>query len=52
MCAGIACPCVNDAIAKTLSDSYAPVQIHLIGNAIALLTALLIAFSTGGKAAR
>ncbi|WP_324754094.1 DMT family transporter [Roseovarius sp. Pro17] len=51
MCAGIACLSVNDAIAKTLTDSYAPVQILFIRNAIALLPALLIAVSIGGKAA-
>ncbi len=51
MCGGIACLSVNDAIAKTLTDSYAPVQILFLRNAIALLPALLIAFSMGGKAA-
>ncbi len=51
MCAGIACLSVNDAIAKTLTDSYAPVQILFVRNAIALLPALVIALSMGGKAA-
>jgi drug/metabolite transporter (DMT)-like permease len=51
MCAGVACLSVNDAIAKTLTDSYAPVQILFLRNALALTPALLIAFKMGGKAA-
>jgi drug/metabolite transporter (DMT)-like permease len=51
MCGGIACLSVNDAIAKTLTDSYAPVQILFLRNALALIPAFLIAFSVGGTAA-
>ncbi|WP_281982595.1 DMT family transporter [Thalassorhabdomicrobium marinisediminis] len=48
MCIGIACLSVNDAIAKTLTTSYAPVQILFLRNAIALIPALLIAYFAGG----
>lgn len=51
MCGGIACLSVNDAIAKSLTDNYAPVQVLFLRNALALIPALLIAFSMGGKAA-
>lgn len=49
MCCGVACLSVNDAIVKTLTDAYAPVQILFIRNSLALIPALLIALSTGGK---
>ena len=51
MCAGVACLSVNDAIAKTLTADYAPVQILFLRNLIALPVAILLAFSMGGSAA-
>jgi drug/metabolite transporter (DMT)-like permease len=51
MCAGVACLCVNDAIAKTLTAGYLPVQILFVRNLIALPIAALIAWRMGGVAA-
>ncbi|MCY0095690.1 DMT family transporter [Hoeflea sp. J2-29] len=51
MCTGVACLCVNDALAKTLTDHYSPLQIQFLRNAIALPFAILIAFRMGGGAA-
>ncbi|POF30049.1 DMT family transporter [Roseibium marinum] len=51
MCAGVACLCVNDAIAKTLTASYHPIQILFLRNLIALPIAILIALKMGGAAA-
>lgn len=51
MCAGVACLCVNDALAKTLTTDYSPLQIQFLRNAIALPFAILIAFRMGGAAA-
>ncbi|WP_417694135.1 DMT family transporter [Roseibium sp.] len=51
MCAGVACLCVNDAIAKTLSSSYYPVQVLFLRSIIALPFAALIAWKMGGVAA-
>ena len=51
MCVGVACLCVNDALAKTLTVAYSPLQIQFLRNAIALPFALLIAWKMGGAAA-
>jgi len=51
MCAGVACLCVNDAIGKTLTAGYSPVQILFLRNIIALPIAALIALHLGGTAA-
>lgn len=51
MCVGVACLCVNDAIAKTLTQFYSPVQILFLRNLIALPIATLIAFKMGGAQA-
>ncbi|MEF2074570.1 DMT family transporter [Consotaella aegiceratis] len=51
MCAGIACLCVNDAIAKTLTANYSPVQILFLRNIVALPIAALIALKMGGPQA-
>ncbi|PWW01989.1 EamA domain-containing membrane protein RarD [Hoeflea marina] len=51
MCAGVASLCVNDAIAKTLTAGYSPIQILFLRNLIALPFAILIAHRMGGTAA-
>ncbi|WP_417685343.1 DMT family transporter [Roseibium sp.] len=51
MCVGVACLCVNDAIAKTLGDTYSPIQILFLRNLIALPIAALIAYRLGGSEA-
>ncbi len=51
MCAGVACLCVNDAFAKTLTVSYSPVQIFFVRNVIALPFALMLALRMGGPGA-
>lgn len=51
MCAGIALLTVNDAIAKTLTERYAPVQIMFLRNLIALPVALAITLAMGGRSA-
>ena len=51
ICAGVACLAVNDALVKTLTDGYAPVQILFLRNLIALPPALIIALAFVGKAA-
>lgn len=51
MAVGVACLCVNDAIAKTLSAGYLPVQILFIRNLIALPIAAAIAWRIGGATA-
>ncbi len=51
MCAGVACLCVNDAIAKTLTTGYSPMQILFLRNIIALPVAAAIAFRMGGAGA-
>lgn len=51
MCAGVACLSVNDAIAKTLTSGYSPLQILFLRNVIALPVALLIALRMGGAEA-
>jgi drug/metabolite transporter (DMT)-like permease len=50
MCVGVACLCVNDAIAKTLTAGYSPVQILFLRNVLALPIAVLIALKLGGPA--
>ncbi|WP_417423655.1 DMT family transporter [Hoeflea sp.] len=51
MCVGIACLCVNDALAKTLTVTYSPLQIQFLRNAIALPFTILIAWKMGGGTA-
>lgn len=51
MCAGVVCLCVNDAIAKTLTAGYSPLQILFLRNLIALPIAAAIAMAMGGRAA-
>ena len=51
MCVGVACLCVNDALAKTLTAHYSPFQIQFLRNLIALPFAILIAHRMGGAAA-
>jgi drug/metabolite transporter (DMT)-like permease len=48
---GVACLSVNDAIAKTLTASYTPLQIFFLRNLIAFPFALLLAVATGGRGA-
>ncbi|MEJ8476054.1 DMT family transporter [Roseibium algae] len=48
MCAGVLCLCINDAIAKTLTAGYAPLQILFLRSIIALPFAALIALKMGG----
>ena len=50
MCVGVACLCVNDALAKTLTAAYSPIQIQFLRNLIALPFAILIAWKMGGAA--
>jgi drug/metabolite transporter (DMT)-like permease len=51
MCLGVACLCINDALAKTLASTYSPFQILFLRNLIALPFAILIAVRLGGPAA-
>ncbi len=51
MCIGVACLCVNDALAKTLTASYSPLQILFMRNIIALPFAVLMAVKMGGLSA-
>lgn len=51
MLAGVACLSVNDALAKSLTATYSPVQILFIRNVIALPFALAVAYGMGGAAA-
>jgi drug/metabolite transporter (DMT)-like permease len=51
MCIGVAFLTVNDAIAKTLTETYSPLQILFLRNIIALPFALLIALRMGGTGA-
>ncbi|MBB4003998.1 DMT family transporter [Aurantimonas endophytica] len=51
MCVGVACLCVNDALAKALASNYSPLQILFLRNLIALPFAILIAAAMGGTAA-
>jgi len=49
MSIGVASLCVNDAIAKTLTEGYSPIQILFLRNIIALPFAMLIALKLGGR---
>lgn len=51
MCAGVACLSANDAVAKTLTADYSPLQILFLRNVIALPFTLLVAFLMGGAPA-
>ena len=51
MCIGVVCLCINDAIAKTLTEGYSPIQILFLRNLIALPIAFAIAWKLGGRAA-
>ncbi|WP_346897659.1 DMT family transporter [uncultured Roseibium sp.] len=51
MCAGVACLSANDAVAKTLTAGYSPLQILFLRNVIALPFTLLIALLMGGAPA-
>ncbi|MHA7773096.1 DMT family transporter [Roseibium sp. M-1] len=51
MSLGVFCLCINDAIAKTLTEGYSPIQILFLRNLIALPIALAIAWKLGGRAA-
>lgn len=51
MSIGVASLCVNDAIAKTLTEGYSPIQILFLRNIIALPFAMLIALKMGGRSA-
>ncbi|MBW8638298.1 DMT family transporter [Hoeflea sp. WL0058] len=51
MCFGVACLCVNDALAKALTASYSPLQIMFMRNIIALPFAILMALKMGGVSA-
>ncbi|GAB4530241.1 MAG: DMT family transporter [Roseibium sp.] len=51
MCAGVACLCVNDAIAKALTAGYSPLQILFLRNVIALPIAAVVALRMGGPEA-
>ena len=48
MCMGVACLSANDAIAKTLTASYSPLQILFLRNVIALPFTIVIAVFMGG----
>jgi len=51
MCVGVACLTVNDALAKTLTQTYSPLQILFVRNVIALPFAIAIALMMGGAGA-
>lgn len=51
MSTGVACLCINDAFAKTLTESYSPVQIFFLRNLIAMPFAVLCVLLTGGRGA-
>jgi len=48
MCIGVACLTVNDALAKTLTLTYSPLQILFVRNVIALPVAIAVALAMGG----
>ena len=48
MCAGVACLCANDAVAKALTAGYSPLQILFLRNVIALPVTVFIAVAVGG----
>ncbi|MBZ4021911.1 EamA family transporter [Rhodobacter sp. TJ_12] len=51
MLVGVACLSVNDALAKVLTQSYAPLQILFLRNVIALPVAVALAWRMGGAGA-
>ena len=51
MSVGVASLCVNDAIAKTLTEGYSPIQILFLRNIVALPFAIAIAWKLGGSGA-
>lgn len=51
MTIGVASLCVSDALAKTLTDQYTPIQIMFLRNLIALPFAVVIAWRMGGRGA-
>jgi len=51
MSIGVVCLCINDAIAKTLTEGYSPIQILFLRNLIALPIAFAIAWKLGGRSA-
>ncbi|SNY90720.1 Permease of the drug/metabolite transporter (DMT) superfamily [Cohaesibacter sp. ES.047] len=51
MCVGVVCLCINDAIAKTLTDGYSPLQILFMRNAIALPFVIALVLKLGGPQA-
>lgn len=51
MCVGVACLSTNDAIAKTLTDRYSPLQILFMRNLTALPFTILIALMIEGATA-
>ncbi|TMV93333.1 DMT family transporter [Thioclava sp. BHET1] len=51
MCLGVACLSANDAIAKTLTSGYSPLQILFLRNVIALPATIAIALIMEGRSA-
>ena len=51
MCVGVASLCMNDAMAKSLTDVYSPLQILFMRNIIALPIAILLTIRMSGVAA-
>ncbi len=51
MCVGVACLCVNDALAKFLVADYSPLQILFLRNVIALPFAIALTVKMGGRSA-
>lgn len=51
MCVGVACLSANDAIAKTLTSGYSPLQILFLRNVIAFPITIVIALVMGGPSA-
>ncbi|MBE3640294.1 DMT family transporter [Mangrovicoccus algicola] len=51
MIAGVACLATNDALAKTLGQTYPPLQILFLRNLIALPVAVAVALAMGGRGA-
>ncbi len=51
MCVGVACLGANDALAKTLADTYSPMQILFMRNILALPFALVLALKMQGASA-
>lgn len=51
MCIGVACLCVNDALAKELTTAYSPLQVLFLRNLIAFPFAVVVVLGVGGPAA-